>query len=306
VSIKKYLPSKEFRKKFIVVLGIAIVFFGVSELVGYIKNKNGKTKDSSMSILGKDYVNVTIGDVVEADTDGDGVRDFEEILYGTNPDLAETTPGIPDGQVIEEIKSKNEQVEGVDSENINKTEQFAGEFISSIIALDRAGLVNEQNKEVITDSFFEYIKNYKEEIPYTESSFTTHKSPNRALDSKYVSTMGPIIISDLTDKDDSLIMTGLILKDPKPYQTKRLKEIATAYKNAETKISSISVPSEIIEAHTSFINSLALLGSYVNAMEKIQEDPLPGFVALVRYEETLLEYNQSYNKILTFLKKFVN
>lgn len=306
MSVKQYLPSKEFRKKFIVVLGIAIVFFGVSELVGYIKNKNGKTKDSSMSILGKDYVNVTIGDVVEADTDGDGVRDFEEILYGTNPDLAETTPGIPDGQVIEEIKSKNEQVEGVDSENTNKTEQFAGEFISSIIALDRAGLVNEQNKEVITNSFFEYIKNYKEEIPYTESSFTTYKSPNRTLDSKYVSTMGPIIISDLTDKDDSLIMTGLILKDPKPYQAKRLKEISTAYKNAETKISSLSVPGEILEAHTSFINSLALLGSYVNAMEKIQEDPLPGFVALVRYEETLLEYNQSYNKILTFLKKFVN
>jgi hypothetical protein len=306
VSVKQYLPSKEFRKKFIVVLGIAIVFFGVSELVGYIKNKNGKTEDSSMSILGKDYVNVTIGDVVEADTDGDGVRDFEEILYGTNPDLAETTPGIPDGQAVEEIKSKNQQVGDVASENINKTEQFAGEFISSIIALDRAGLVNEQNKEVITNSFFDYIKNYEEEIPYTESSFTTHKSPNRPLDSKYVSTMGPIIISDLTDKDDSLIMTGLILKDPKPYQTKRLKEISTAYKNAETRIAPLSVPSEILEAHTSFINSLALLGSYVNAMEKIQEDPLPGFVALVRYEETLLEYNQSYNKILNFLKKFVN
>ena len=51
---------------------------------------------SGLSVSG----NIPIGNLINKDTDGDGIFDWEEPLWGLDPTKKETTPGIPDGTLV--------------------------------------------------------------------------------------------------------------------------------------------------------------------------------------------------------------
>lgn len=307
MPFKDYLPSKEFRKKFLAVIGIAIVFFGVTELVGYIKNKKSGNTAVKEGVLGKDYVNVTIGDVIEVDTDKDGIRDFEEILYGTDPDVAETTPGIPDRVVAEEIRAKADEAGTGENIDINETSQFAGEFLSSIIALDRAGLITEDSKDKIADSFFEYIKTVPEITTYTKESFETFSADsNLTKTSAYIKVVADILTDKIFENDDSVMIVGLALRKGETDQLKRLTKNKERYEKAEARLKALAVPVENIEAHILLINSFDAFGRYINDMREIESDPLPGFVAITRYNETIEKYQEGISKTMNFLTPYIS
>jgi len=307
VEIQKYLPSKEFGKRFLVVFLIAVVFFGISELVGYIKNKKSVTAGPTEAVLGKDFVNVTVGDIIEVDTDKDGIRDFEEILYGTNPDITETTPGIPDRQIIEDIRARSKDKTNEEKLDINETSQFAGEFLSSIIALDRAGLITEESTDKIANSFFEYIKNIPDTDTYTKESFQTFDSETALpKTSAYIKVLADILTDNIFENDDSVMIVGLALRKGETSQLKRLAGNKARYEKAEARLRILVVPKQNLESHIALINSFDAFGRYISDMQTIEEDPLPGFVAITRYNENIKKYKEGISGTMNFLTPYIN
>ena len=43
--------------------------------------------------------------MINKDTDGDGILDWQENLYGLDPTKKETTPGTPDSTAISKLKA---------------------------------------------------------------------------------------------------------------------------------------------------------------------------------------------------------
>lgn len=82
------------------------------------------------------YQSTTIGELVNKDTDGDGIPDWEEKLWGTDPTKKETTPGIPDGLAIQKLKAAQGINETTSSgpENLTHTDEFSRELFSTIAA----------------------------------------------------------------------------------------------------------------------------------------------------------------------------
>ena len=98
--MKQYLPSR----KFVIVALSALVVFGV--VFGLVAWKNSKkiAAENQINQGGLQVEKITYQDLVSKDTDGDGIEDWEESLWGTDPNNKFTQEGTPDASLIEHKK----------------------------------------------------------------------------------------------------------------------------------------------------------------------------------------------------------
>src|SRR5574343_1049151 len=93
-KIKNYLPSKDFRKR-VFFISIFLILFLVARYTIYpqiigLFNKKNKIPES-----------MTISGIVDSDQDSDGVPDWEESIWGTDPKKPDTdNDGISDFDFI--------------------------------------------------------------------------------------------------------------------------------------------------------------------------------------------------------------
>lgn len=296
MSFRQYLPSKQFATRLGAILIIAGLLVGTMELFGYLKRKKqaeGKIPQDTTS------VEVSIGDVIEVDADQDGVRDWEEVLYGTDPDKKETIAGTPDKVFVDGRKEEAAKAQALESDDTTETAKFAQEFLSSIIAFQQAGLITEENADTLTDSFFEYIKQYPNTLKYTEGSLTVIPKVTPKEQSAYLTVMNSVFLKNPMKGDTSIISVGLTLRDGNTKRLGNLPKIAAGYEGVVKSLANAKVPQEALGAHLKILNGYDQLGKAVRAMEKIQTDPLPGFIAITRYQSYvdmvsngLLEFKQ--------------
>ena len=137
MNISHYLPSKKFAKILISVLVIGAVIFFVTKA-----NTSHSLKSS------KNTISLTPQEIIEGDRDGDGVRDWEESLWGTNPDAKDTDEdGVGD---LEEIEARRKEIaskQGIqldeNSEKLNETDIFSRDIFASIISLKEKGMLTQ-------------------------------------------------------------------------------------------------------------------------------------------------------------------
>ena len=104
---------------------------------------------------------MAIGDLVNKDTDRDGILDWEEPLWGLDPTKTETTPGVPDSSVIKKLKveqgfSSNTTEGGQDyTENLTETDKFSRELFSTIASLNQNGVMDRTTIDKISSSLNE-------------------------------------------------------------------------------------------------------------------------------------------------------
>jgi len=68
-------------------------------------------------------------EILEKDSDGDGLLDWEESLWGTDPFLVDTDgDGILDGEFVASRKKDKSTSQIVADENLNFSEQFSRDF----------------------------------------------------------------------------------------------------------------------------------------------------------------------------------
>lgn len=132
-KIKNFFQSK--RILLAVIAGVLIV--GIS-IYGISSKKTFFTKNASNS---KKFL--TLQGQIELDTDADGLLDWEESLWGTDPKNPDSDgDGVSDGAQIG--ARKNELGLDTDADaNLNETERFSREFFATIVSLRQQGLLNE-------------------------------------------------------------------------------------------------------------------------------------------------------------------
>ena len=89
--------------------------------------------------------NPTLPDLIQRDTDGDGVPDWEEALWGTDKNKKITFNDTPDATYIEN-KKKELKIEGnviADATKLTETEKFAREFFTSYSAMKSSGQIDQ-------------------------------------------------------------------------------------------------------------------------------------------------------------------
>ena len=159
---KKYLPSK----KFLIALSIAIFIILIAVILNFWKPGSHKNEGTLLAVNNTnasstpmnidsdsdglpDWKEALYGtDPHKADTDGDGTTDTVEIADGRDPLKANTSPAgqTPNDYISADVVAQNQKIV-TEYENLNPTEKLSEDLMSNIFASQP---VNGQNMDQST------------------------------------------------------------------------------------------------------------------------------------------------------------
>jgi hypothetical protein len=284
---KKYLPSKKFTYVILSFIGISILFFIVSTLffgkTSFLSKKNGNELAAQK---------VNMNQLLQKDSDGDGLMDWEEGLWGTDPHNTKTFNDTPDAEYV---KSKREALQtpggsGLDTSSLTETDKFAQQFFASLAALKQSGQFDKNTIQNMSSALGEAIANPTLIDAYSEQDIKTNLSDTSTTQESYYLKIGSLFenyknkgVGDELDIVGSMAVSGTNAKDPA--LENKLTIIANAYQEYSQKVLAISVPESLSSYHLRIVNSSNNTGIAVRNMIKISGDPIVGLSGVAQYKK---------------------
>ncbi len=290
------MPSKK------TLIFFAVIILLVSSFIFYTY-KRGSTENYINTDSLTALKNNTVSQEQEAkDTDGDGLKDWEEVLYGTNPNNPDTDgDGTPDGLEIQH--NRNPLIKGpkdsltptatkngstpTNSDNLTLTDKFAEDFFIKFMNLKQSGV------KVTSDNADQIASDYLKSSSLPDIQGKTYKEKDLQLiktDKNILKTYSDSVTLVMArywpnnKNNESLILQSAFdTTQDNPINEKTLNGltgITDNYKKILTQLVSTPVPELAVSFHINILNSLSL---YIKTLEMITgaySDPLSGLAGL--------------------------
>ncbi|MFT5281143.1 MAG: hypothetical protein ACI9AR_000601, partial [Flavobacteriaceae bacterium] len=243
------------------------------------------------------------------DSDGDGLLDWEEALWETNPfDADSDNNGISDGKEVKrwQEENKKEYPESISekkrSETVEtSTEAFMGDILSELTAVRKQGLfIGEKEKLEISQKLEQNIFNQKI-TPYFTISDLTFSEDIQTYANDVIYALEEYSKSQLIGNE--LLMFDSLLKNEQRVleEEQLLISIAQEYKNLAKKFVSIHIPIDMLDKHLAVANDIYAVGISIEKMANISTDPLQAFIGLFQYDTYSIEFTTSIENLTQHL-----
>lgn len=277
-KFKKYLPSKQFISIILIIVIFIALFFAIKGLVFLLKKNKIIKGENSMT-------EVTVGGIIQKDSNANGIPDWEEYLWGLNPKK--------DGESNKEfILSKKRELSqsGVisttdDSISVTENELLSREFFATIVSLQQTGNLNEESIKSVANAIGQKIE--ATDIPdvYTKNMLAIKQDSE---DSKATYSGDFVILAlQYQDKDIgkelTLISQGIGNNDPQALYA--AKSIASAYKSFGKDLMKIPVPNSAADLHLSLANNYEKTGQSIDGLTEVLTDPIIGMKSMLNYKK---------------------
>lgn len=252
------------------------------------------------------YNKEIISDLVNKDTDGDGVLDWEEGLWGTDPHKRDTdNNGVSDSAEIAKIKAETGGDESLklspkENESLTETDKFSRELFSTIATLNQSGAMDQATVDKLSSSITEQIKSSTPRKIFTISDIKIINSDTTQDIKNYLNTLNGIrakyplrenvtaILAESMKGGGDIDVEVLNGFDPITKQMGGvIKEMAVA--NTPQSLSFLSV---------AVMNGFERVIENLNDMKLIDADTILALGAISQYEENAVELQKSINKLL--------
>jgi len=296
--MRNYLPSK----RFVVFLGLILTAVVIIFLLSRLESKKETFQQKNL-VLNK---NPTLKDIIEKDSDNDGLPDWEEALWGTDPNLKDTNgDGISDLIEITQ-KKKNLQINSSPKEQVselNETEVFARNLFTTVAALKQAGQFNEKSVADLSAAFTQSILENSLTDAFALSDLkkvASTKENNQA----YLEN-----INKLTENyrhfnlGSELEILGNAVQKKDEKDVAQLKDMGEAYQKFGAELSKIEVPEEIAENHLVMVNSAIKMGGALVNLAQVFTNPLNAIKYLPAYKQASEDFQKSIDDLGDFITK---
>ena len=265
--ISKYFPSKK----------VTYIILGTLGLIGsiYIVSSLTRTGYDSKLLSVK-----TVGDAIVKDSDSDGVPDWEEDLWGTNPYKSDTDgDGVPDGTEIAERKGQIASSGGYASSSgsMNETDKFSRDLFITYSAISQEGTLSESASEklasaAIAKSFEKipvvptYSKTDLKLIPTTKTSDLEYRKSVTKLSQVGGGTLGT---------EFALINNGIENEDVA--KLRQASKNASVYRLYISSLIKLPVPESQADNHVRLLNDLSYIATTLPQMADLENDIIKGY-----------------------------
>ena len=265
--------------------------------------------------------------IAQKDTDNDGLFDWEEALWDTDPKNPDTDgDGANDG---DEVKLKrNPLISGPDDaltddflqkqvspdsakENLTQTQLFTRDLVNTYLKLKQSGQFTQENQTKLIDGFTEeeISRAKKTEISaHTISELIIENATGIIPVSQYAQkiefALGNNFRYSFVGEELALLKDILEKKDPRSVAV--FSEAEKAYNNFAIALLSMKVPRDIAVSHVALINSSLVIAKSFSDIELSSADPLNALIGVKRYSEEAFVFGGYLNDISAYILRVKN
>ena len=297
--------------------GLALVL--VLGVVFYTSHTKELQKPGTLSLTeGQTLAQAIQREFSDQDRDSDGLRDWEEGLWGADPNNPDTdNDGALDGEEVDNnrnpIKAGPDDVltdiqiqNGVRSyEELNNTDVFARAFFTDYLQLRQGGQLQTQTGK---DKLVEQLLSNESLSSFTENNFTEADVTKSQLNTpsafrQYANAVGSIVETfSLNNRNEAVILLEALEKDD-PSVLDELIPIQEAYKNIGEEMQKLVVPKDAVDIHLELLSSISRIETTIAIMRKTFTDPLQAISALKAYQGNATALRLAFVNANTFFNK---
>lgn len=296
-------------KNVLLILGAILVVAGAFALAEF-RNKRSEKIIYTAEISTSTPSSIS-PELANQDTDADGLKDWEEVLLGTDPRKADTDgDGTPDGKEVTSgrnplVKGPNDNAKSGSSDataraKLTQTDIVARDFFARYMELNQMGLASDSQSQA--ELIGQVLKNgmvLSTPKVYAEKDILVSQDNSIEAIRKYGNEVAAIFKKYNNPKARNEVMIAKeSLDNENPDGLKEIDPIILAYKNTLTGLLKTPAPQTLSDNHLQIINAMSTLVFSAESLRKIDKDTLAG----IQGSSVWLAAASSLNKSFNFLK----
>lgn len=234
----------------------------------------------------------TVGSLVSKDTNGNGIADWEEKLWGLDPAVLYTN-GVSNKQIIEERK-KALGINETKNAPLNETDLLAQQLFTITSALDTSG----QSKDTLS-AIGADLGNSVEIKPvtntYTINSIKTIQTTTDSLRNYYGAVTK--VVSGYKSETSSIDILVSSLETGDFSRIDDIKKTAALYLDFSKKLQKIPVPIGIAEYHLSLMNGFAGMAKSFDYLLDIEDNGVNALAGISIYKNYAARVEDALTKL---------
>lgn len=251
--------------------------------------------------------NEKVGDLINKDTDLDGVSDWQEGLFGTDPTKKDTNDdGIPDSVEIARMNGRtaengelNLNIEN--SKSLTETDQLSREIFSTVATLNQTGIVDQETIDKLSESLANKIQEPSTNRKVFKLNDLKILETNTLQDvNNYNNSLNKIYAKYPVEKSVLDILQKFIIAENDNFDNDILKELDSIVKQSNkiiTEIIKIPVPNNLAFLHLDMLNKMQKVVENIDDIKLYDADPIVAMTAISQYEESTANLELSINKL---------
>lgn len=275
-----------------------------------------KNKDVFKNITGQGGLvyngDEKVEELITRDTDKDGVPDWQEGLFGTDPTKKDTDEdGISDKIEIARISGQGEEGGAL---NLNpsglgsstQTDLFAKELFSTVAALNQAGVIDQSAVDKISDSLVQKMQNSENRKVFVYSDLKIINSDTWQTIKNYSDSLNGIhkkypypnyTVLDVLDKfiidENNVDESVLVQLDPIIKQTN----------NIINEMAKMNVPASLAIAHLVFLNGAQKFNENISDIRLYEADVVKAISGISNYGTNITTLESADYSLRTAIDK---
>ncbi len=269
-------------------------------------NKNIQTDFAEKNITG-----VLQKKLRNNDRDKDGLLDWEETLWNTDPNNPDTDgDGTKDGEEVDlnrnPLKKGPDDYLNVkvapltkDSTSLNSTEIFSQQFFTDYMSLRKSGKLKDPTQ---TKILLEKAKKILSTTPtiYNINDIIVVKETPETIRT-FGNQMGSVLkIYGNSGRERALDIVEKAVIGNKPNELKKLDSILKSYKDIVDNLLAVPTPNSAVNIHLELINNISSLYDSLTSLRNLFIDPLQALVKLKKYTTDSAKTAQSLKNMQTY------
>ena len=307
-----YLQSK---KLLLIMLSVVFVGGGVFWVANIGKNKS---QNSSLTSESAKVTDLALA-YTEQDTDNDGLKDWEESLWGTDVKNSDTdgdgtsdggevtvkrNPTIagPDDAYVEQIREAGAESQATSTEELSRTALLAREYFATIVNLKESGNFNAETVSKLSESLVQNFTGTNDSgVEITKSDLRLTEDNSTGSLRTYGNTMGAIVKKYANlGLPNELTIVSRALETQDQDELKKLDRNIQAHKDLVAELQAVRVPSHAADIHLALVNTYIATVQSIEQMRTVFADPLVGMLGI----NTYTTHTESLDKIFTDLRLY--
>lgn len=247
------------------------------------------------------------------DTDGDGLPDWEETLYGTDPNNAHSVrPSLTDSQAVAQGLAtpqyqntaaatqtgsgspKTVSVPGPTAAPGSITDQFSQLFFSTYMNQRGDTPPSADQMQTFVQSAISELEASRVHPPAYSTSDMNVKGQGADVLKAYATGMDKAFTENtVTLPYDELTYFSDAVEKNDTTALSHVQQIGTAYVKIAQAAAKVPVPTEAATAHLAVVNAMAALGGAITDMAAVNQDPIRAMLGLQEYSGDVAQFSSA-------------